>query len=149
LDLLYPKGTEPTLADLDVPSAQSRVALVVVGRDNVRYRLLHDVHTGRRALQRMNGDKAEPVTNVANEIAQAVTATIGFPTEDVLRELLFCLRDDLPSQKDDAPATTTKKKKKKKAAKDAKSDKPLPPGFSDEGAPVVDRQNDEQLRQRL
>jgi hypothetical protein len=151
LDLLYPKGTEPTLADLDVPTAQSRVAIVVVGRDNVRYRLLQDVHTGRRALQRMNGDKAEPVTNAANEISQAVTATIGFPTEDVLRELLWCVKEDLPSRKEAPRAAKKSSSKKGEKKKEPKSDKPLPPGFSDEGAPVVDRagQSDAQLKMRL
>ncbi len=154
LDLLYPVGTEPTLFDLDIPTAQSRVALTVQGRDGQRYRLLQDVHTGRRALQRMAGDKAEPMSNTASEIAQAVTATIGFPQEDVLRELMFCVREDLPSQR--APAAGASSSSRAPAAsvssaRGAREDKPLPPGFSDEGAPVSERggRSDEQLKARL
>src|SRR5262245_60035604 len=52
LDLLYPKGSEPTLAELATPGGQSRVALLVRGRDGNLYRLLVDVQNGRRALQR-------------------------------------------------------------------------------------------------
>src|SRR5688572_31079348 len=78
LDLLYPKGTEPTLQDLVVPNAQARVGLTIIGRDKQRYRLLQDVTTGRRALQKMVGDQAQNVTSAAAEIAQAVTATLGF-----------------------------------------------------------------------
>lgn len=164
LDLLYPKGTEPSLADLDLPGQQSRVGLTVRGRDGGIFRLLHDVHTGRRALQRLVGDKAEPITNAANEIAQAVTAQIGFPQEDILREVFFAVREDLPSQRAKAPAAT-----KSTAPSAAKADKPLPPGFgdfgapsaeetaskplppgfSDEGAPVNDGRNEDELRARL
>lgn len=168
LDLLYPRGSEPTLLDLDTPGSQSRVALTVQGRDGHVYRLLHDVHTGRRALQRVVGDRAEPLTNVTGEIAQAVTATLGFPQEDILRELLFCVKEDLPSQRR-APAAGRESKGRAAtpAAKSAdkplppgfegpstpprREDKPLPPGFSAEGAPVVDRggRDDAQIRARL
>ncbi|HEY4221721.1 MAG TPA: hypothetical protein VGO62_10265, partial [Myxococcota bacterium] len=142
LDLLYPKGSEPTLADLDGggDGKETRIGIIVVGRDQQKYRLLQDVHSGRRALQRMTGDKFEPITGAQNEIAQAVTATLGFPTEDVLRELVFCLREDLPSQHKakSSPRSSSSSGPHAKAPS-AKAEKPLPPGFSDEGDPVVDR----------
>jgi hypothetical protein len=166
LDLLYPEGTEPTLFDLDQPGTQSRVGLTVQGRDGQRYRLLHDVHTGRRALQRLTGDKAENITNAAAEIAQAVTATLGFPQADILRELLFCVKEDLPSQRPAranasaaggaAGAGGTAKIEKPLppgfggAEAPRRTDKPLPPGFSDEGAPVLEGgRTDAELRARL
>lgn len=127
LDLLYPDGTEPTLLDLDMPGSQSRVAVTVRGRDGNLYRLLHDAHTGRRALQRIQGDKAEPLTNSAGEIAQAVTATLGFPTEDILRELLFCVKEDLPSQRKARAGATSKGAGS--AGGGSRAEKPLPPGF--------------------
>ena len=153
LDLLYPKGTEPTLDDIDDPESQSRVG-VVVGRDGQRYRLLIDVKTGRRALQKYVDDKAEAVTSAANEIAQAVTATIGFPQEDVLRELMFASREDLPSQRSKSGASLpTGKSPTGKEASASKAEKPLPPGFSDEGAPVQaaarSGRSDEQIRRRI
>lgn len=172
LDLLYPKGTEPTLEDVDDPGAQSRVGVVVVGRDGQRYRLLLDVKTGRRTLQRYINDQAEPITGAANEIAQAVTATIGFPQEDVLRGLLFSALEDLPSRRAKAapaPGASASSPGRKEAST-AKAEKPLPPGFGDTnsgvsvskplppgfsdvgaGAPVADRagRNDEQLRNRI
>lgn len=167
LDLLYPKGTEPSLLDLDMPGAQSRVALTVQGRDGNRYRLLHDAHTGRRALQKMVGDKAEVLTNSSGEIAQAVTATLGFPTEDVLKELLFCLREDLPSQRPVSAKAAKKSSSSSSSGSKAekplppgfdgpsssprREDKPLPPGFSDEGDPVVDRgeRTDAEIQARI
>lgn len=168
LDLLYPKGTEPTLFDLDLTGHQSRVGLTVRGRDGTLFRLLQDVHTGRRALQRLVGDKPEPITNAANEIAQAVTAQIGFPQEDILRELFFAVREDLPSQRSRAAAaeTTSPKGAAPAAAKAEKplppgfgdfggassgesAAKPLPPGFSSEGAPVDDGRSEAELRQRI
>lgn len=168
LDLLYPKGTEPTLFDLDLAGHQSRVGLTVRGRDGTLFRLLQDVHTGRRALQRLVGDKPEPISNAANEIAQAVTAQIGFPQEDILRELFFAVREDLPSQRSRA-AVAESSGPKASAPASAKAEKPLPPGFGDfggapssesaakplppgfssEGAPVDDGRSEAELRQRI
>lgn len=166
LDLLFPKGTEPSLIDLDLAGQQSRVGLTVRGRDGNLFRLLQDVHTGRRALQRLVGDKAEPITNAANEISQAVTAQIGFPQEDILRELFFAVREDLPSQRAKAPAAESTQpgvaapSKAEKplppgfgdfggSASEDSAAKPLPPGFSDEGAPVDDGRSEAELRARL
>lgn len=168
LDLLYPKGTEPTLFDLDLAGHQSRVGLTVRGRDGTLFRLLQDVHTGRRALQRLVGDKPEPITNAANEIAQAVTAQVGFPQEDILRELFFAVREDLPSQRSRVAAAESSGPKASApgAAKAEKplppgfgdfggapssesAAKPLPPGFSSEGAPVDDGRSEAELRQRI
>ncbi|OGQ24373.1 MAG: hypothetical protein A2138_27485 [Deltaproteobacteria bacterium RBG_16_71_12] len=165
LDLLYPKGTEPTLIDLDEAGQQSRVGLTVRGRDGTIFRLLQDVHTGRRALQRGVDGKAEPISNAAAEIAQAVTAQIGFPQEDILRELFFAVADDLPSRRARAPsaapakATTSATGKAERplppgfggavGGPGAAAAKPLPPGFSDEGAPVADPHDDAAMRRRL
>jgi hypothetical protein len=163
LDLLYPKGTEPALSDLVVPNQPARVGLTVVGRDQQKYRLLQDVATGRRALQKLAGDQAQVITSSAAEISQAVTATLGFPQEDILRELLFCIREDLPSKrKDDRGRSSSTAPSSSKAKIDkplppgfgdvapaARIDKPLPPGFSDEGAPVRAPGDEDSLRRRL
>lgn len=165
LDLLYPKGTEPTLFDLDQPGQQSRVGLTVRGRDGTTFRLLQDVHTGRRALQRLVDGKAEAISNAAAEIAQAVTAQIGFPQEDMLRELFFAVADDLPSRRARAPAAAPQSAAPSPSGKADKplppgfgesggapapsAAKPLPPGFSDEGAPVAGPRDEPALRRRL
>ncbi|MBI1948304.1 MAG: hypothetical protein HYS27_21635 [Deltaproteobacteria bacterium] len=173
LDLLYPKGTEPTLFDLDQAGQQSRVGLTVRGRDGTVFRLLQDVHTGRRALQRVVDGKAEAISNAAAEIAQSVTAQIGFPQEDILRELFFAVQDDLPSRRARATAAGTTAASSGAAPASAKADKPLPPGFgapssekpgggapeaaakplppgfSEEGAPVGGPRDEVALRSRL
>lgn len=165
LDLLYPKGTEPTLKDLEAPGQQGRVALTVRGRDGGVFRLLHEVQSGRRALQRLVDAKVEPISTAGAEIAQAVTAQVGFPQEDILRELFFAVHDDLPSQRArraPAPAERAAQGSAGKAEKPlppgfgawggdggAPAHKPLPPGFSDEGAPVADGRDEAALRLRL
>ncbi len=165
LDLLYPRGTEPTLADLEAPGHQGRAALTVRGRDGGVFRLLHEAQTGRRALQRLVDGKVETISTAAAEIAQAVTAQVGFPQEDVLRELFFAVRDDLPSRRPRVAASSSSAGGAAPAAKadkplppgfgawggggGAPADKPLPPGFSDEGAPVVDAHDEAALRRRL
>lgn len=165
LDLLYPKGTEPTLADVEAPGQQGRVALTVRGRDGTVFRILHEVQSGRRALQRLVDGKVEPVTTAAAEIAQAVTAQIGFPQEDVVRELFFAVADDLPSRRPRGAAASSTSGAPVSSAKADKplppgfgawegggaaaATKPLPPGFSDEGAPVVDEHDEAALRRRL
>ncbi|MDP2345863.1 MAG: hypothetical protein Q8O67_33295 [Deltaproteobacteria bacterium] len=130
--------------------AQGRVAVVVVGRDQKRYRVLWDLKTGRRALQVQNGEKFEVVTTTQAEILQAVTATVGFPQQDALRELFFAFVDDLPSRRADdvVAAVPTPSGRFGKPlppgfddapVKKRDSDKPLPPGFGDDDGPPVSR----------
>jgi DNA repair exonuclease SbcCD ATPase subunit len=132
--------------------AQGRVAVVVTGRDQRRYRVLWDLKTGRRALQVQNGEKFEVITTTQAEILQAVTATVGFPQQDALRELFFAFVDDLPSRRTSdvvvAAAGPTPSGKFGKPlppgfddapAKKKDSDKPLPPGFGDDDGPPQSR----------
>ena len=111
-----------TAAMMPEAAAQARVSIVVVGRDQRRYRLLWDLQSGRRALQVMNGDTLELVSTTQAEIVQTITAQIGFPQSDVMREIYCSFVDDLPS-KLLAPGV------ERPGA--AKAERPLPPGFSD------------------
>ena len=110
-------------AMLPESGAQARVAIIVVGRDQRRYRLLWELQSGRRALQVMNGDKLEVVSTSQAEILQTITAQVGFPQSDALREIFFSFSEDLPSKRlantSEKPGTANK------------ADKPLPPGFGD------------------
>ena len=111
-----------TAAMMPEAAAQARVSIVVVGRDQRRYRLLWDLQSGRRALQVMNGDTLELISTTQAEIVQTITAQIGFPQSDVMREIYCSFVDDLPS-KLLAPGV------ERPGA--AKAERPLPPGFSD------------------
>jgi hypothetical protein len=117
------EGVVPA-AVLPDADGQGRAAVVVIGRDDRRYRLLWDLHTGRRALQLHNGTAWEMVTTTSSEVASSLTASLGFPQADVLREVFIGLRDDLPSRRAERGAATTS----------GKADKPLPPGFGDASA---------------
>ncbi len=121
------EGALPT-AVLPDANGQGRAAVVVIGRDERRYRLLWDLHTGRRALQLHNGTTWEMITTTSSEVASSLTASLGFPQADVLREVFIGLVDELPSKRIERVAAT---------AASAKADKPLPPGFGDSPA-VVD-----------
>lgn len=121
--------------------AQARCGVVVTGRDQRRYRVLWDLQSGRRALQVQSGDKYEVVTTTQAEILQALTATVGFPQQDALREIFFCFPEDLPSKrKDGAPVDRSGKNAaapSSSSGSSGNSGKPLPPGFGD-AAPVKD-----------
>lgn len=168
LDLLYPAGTENTLAALVQPGAQqSRVGVLLQGRDGQSYRILGDAASGKRALMRVQGAQQIPVTQSAAEIGQAVTAQLGFPQLDVVQGVFVTRRDDLPSQRRDAPKTASGPNLAAPGpgradrplppgftgggGTSSREGKPLPPGFSDEGAPVsdVDAMSDAQRRARL
>ena len=142
LDLLYPKSDALALAERGEPAEQGRVAVVVIARDGQRYRLLLDVHTGRRVLQRYVDGRPEMVCDTVREIALAVTAVLGFPHEEVLRELLCAVREDLPSRRAKLALSSSPRKEVSSAA----ARRPLPPGFSACG--TLDR-SAEQARQRL
>lgn len=170
LDLLYPGGTENALADLAAPGAQqSRVGVLLQGRDGQTYRLLGDVLSGKRALMKQQGAQQVPITQMAAEIGQAVTAQLGFPQRDVMEAVFVTRREDLPSQRRDAPAKQASGPTAAAPGPGSRTDKPLPPGFgggagpsresgkplppgfSDEGAPVVDvdGMSDDEKRARL
>jgi hypothetical protein len=140
----------------------SRAAVIVVGRDGRRYRLVWELGSGRRALQVMNGETLEVVSTSQAEIAQTLTAQVGFPQADALREIYLSFVEDLPSKRlqdalgqggptpsgkfgkalppgfdvDDAPARDT--------------DKPLPPGFDGaETTSLLATRPEAELRARL
>ncbi len=119
------------VTDGELPKAAAndtaRAAIILVGRDQRRYRLVWELQSGKRTLQVMNGDKLEVVSTMQAEIAQALSAQVGFPQQDTLREVFFSFVDDLPSRRLSTTTASTKKS--------AKSDKPLPPGFGDD-API-------------
>ena len=128
--LLYPAGVE---VDAGLPGA-SRAALTVTGRDAKRYRLLLDVQTGRRALQQMVDDKPVNLTSVAGEIAQAVTAQLGFPQAELARCLFTFPVQDLPSRRERSgiAAISGATAPPGFGGGPAKAHKPLPPGFGDD-----------------
>jgi hypothetical protein len=91
--------TEGMLPGSVLPGSAARAGVVVVGREQRRYRLLWDLANNRRALQLHKGETWETLTTTGPEITQAITATVGVPQADVLREILFSLVDDLPSRR--------------------------------------------------
>lgn len=119
--------------------AQARCGVVVTGRDQRRYRVLWDLQSGRRALQVQAPDPAAPagapaskwevVTTTQSEILQALTATVGFPQQDALREIFFSFVDDLPSRRKDTPEKSSSSSPSSSSS--SSSGKPLPPGFGD------------------
>jgi hypothetical protein len=111
------------VAGAGLEGAQARAAIVVVGRDQRRYRLLWEINSGRRALQVMNGGAVEVLTTTQAEIVQALTAQVGFPQSDVLRELCFSFVEDLASRRIAQDSG--------RSGPQARADKPLPPGFDD------------------
>lgn len=106
-----------------------RAGVVVVGRDQRRYRVLWDLKAGRRALQVQNGEKYDVITTTQSEIQQALTATVGFPQSDALREVFFAFVEDMPSKRRDVVVD----ERSGKNARAPGAEKPLPPGFGDAG----------------
>ena len=126
--------------------AQARAGIVVVGRDQRRFRLLWDLASGRRALQVQKGDAWDTLSSTTTEIAQALTATVGVPQADALREVLFSFVDGLPSRR----RTRNEASGPSRAARPATTTGSLPPGFS--SAPTVlgqTERTDDELRARL
>jgi hypothetical protein len=127
-----------------------RAGVVVVGRDQRRYRVLWDLKAGRRALQVQNGEKYDVITTTQSEIQQALTATVGFPQSDALREVFFAFVEDMPSKRRDVVVDERSGKNARAPGAEkplppgfgdaaparAKSDKPLPPGFDIDAAPA-------------
>jgi hypothetical protein len=156
LDLMFPKAMgEPILPELVDPNAPvSRAGLHVVGRDGTNYRLLRDLKSGKTSLLRQGAGGMEPVSSEANAIGQMMTAQIGFPQADILREVFFTRRSDLPSQQPDAlevsglnqvAAPTSSEPRGGEARSDMRGEesgknrawnKPLPPGFA-QAAPAT------------
>ena len=136
LSLLYPKGSDPDLADLVLPvenagQQQARVGITLQGRDGAIYRILQDAATGRRSLLKTENGQQVALSKTSAAIAQAVTAVIGFPQEDVLTGVFITRREDLPSQRPEVRAPRSNKH-----ATQQKSDRPAPAGFSDIGKPA-------------
>jgi hypothetical protein len=126
--------------------SQARAGVVVAGRDQRRFRLLWDLSSGRRALQVQSGDAWTIVSTTTNEIAQALTAMVGVPQADALREVLFSFTDDLPSRR----IARTERAASGRAMAPTTTTGPTPPGFV--AAPTqagwTDR-TDAELQQRL
>jgi hypothetical protein len=145
--------TEGTLPAAVLPAngggSQARAGVVVVGREQRRFRLLWDLANGRRALQAHKNDSWETVTTTGPEITQAVTSMIGVPQADALREVLFAFVDDLPSRRRTARETSSPGRAApgKAAPRTAAA---LAPGFEGNAGRVewADRPDDE-LRARL
>ncbi len=151
------EGVVPA-AVLPDANGQGRAAVVVIGRDQRRYRLLWDLHTGRRALQQHNGTTWEMVTTTSSEVASSLTASLGFPQADVLREVFIGLVEDLPSKRVERATASTSKAEKPlppgfgDSAASVDTGKPLPPGFDFGGGPAVSRfagRPEAELRARL
>jgi hypothetical protein len=141
LDLLFPKGGDLTLQHLVEPSApQSRIGILVTGRNGTHYRVMKDVRSGRITMMKMTAQGGESLSSRAPEIAQMVTAQLGFPQEDVMRDLYFTRREDMPSQRPDAleisglnappPPEPSAEPAAEEVSKPAWK-KPLPPGFEE------------------
>ncbi len=140
LDLLFPKGGDLTLQHLIDPSApNSRIGILVTGRDGTHYRVMKDVRSGRITMMRMGAEGGENLSSRAPEIAQMVTAQLGFPQEDVIRDLYFTAKRDMPSQRPDAleisglhaaPPPKEAAEASEEVSKPAWK-KPLPPGFEE------------------
>lgn len=136
LDLLFPKDVDDTeVARFAEPSAEARIGIMVRGRDGSAYRLLKDLSTGKGSLLKESAGGFSPVSNRAPEIAQAVTAQIGFPQEDTVRELFFTRRSDLPSQRSDF---VTAAAAAAPPAEGSSPGRPLPPGFGQSAGDLFD-----------
>jgi hypothetical protein len=126
--------------------AQARAGVVIVGRDQRRFRVLWDLTSGRRALQVQRGDAWEMLSSTTTEIAQLLTATIGVPQADALREVLFAFVDDLPSRR----RTRVEASGPNRASRPASTPSSLPPGFSAAAAQLDwHERSDDDLRARL
>ena len=110
----------------DEAGAQGRCAVVILGRDQQRYRVLWDLKSGRKALQVQKGENFEVLATTRAEILQALTATVGLPQPDALREIFFSFAEDLPSKRTSDEGASS-------SSSSSSSGKPPPPGF--EAAP--------------
>ncbi len=154
--------SEGKLSGAAIEGQPSRAAVIVVGRDGRRYRLLWELGSGRRALQVMNGDTLEVVSTVQAEIAQTLTAQVGFPQADALKEIYISFIEDLPSKRlhdalgGDGPTPSGRFGKALPPGFDdgpgpsRDADKPLPPGFDGGGATsLLASRPEAELRARL
>lgn len=126
--------------------AQARAGVVLVGRDQRRFRVLWDLSSGRRALQAQSGDAWDTVSSTTTEIAQALTALVGVPQADALREVIFSFVEELPSRR----RTRVEASGPNRAARATSTSPALPPGFA--SAPTQlswSERSDDDLRGRL
>lgn len=101
IGLLYPEafGDNDPLAALLDPSAETpRVGLLLRGRDGVAYRVLRDLKAAKWSLLKEAKGGFSPLSSRPAEIAQAVTASLGYPQSDVFRDVFVTRKGDLPSQ---------------------------------------------------
>jgi len=104
--LLYPPeagGSDPLPRLVDPNADASRVGVLLRGRDGQNYRILRDLKVGKWSLLKEAKGGFSPITSSPAEIAQAMTATLGFPQQDVYRDVFVTRFTDLPSQRQDAP----------------------------------------------
>ncbi len=136
-DLLYPQSNESALERLvDEAQPHSRIAVCMVGRDGQTYRIIRDLRTGRVSALKKGQGGYTPLCDTPAQVAQMVTAQMGFPQEDVFLSLLVTRAGDLPSRRhDEERAASTP------AAEDVADEpvgggdswnRPLPPGFSED-----------------
>lgn len=97
LDLLYPKEGDSALKPLIVDERPARVGVTLQAVDGTEYRLLLEVATNRRVLQRIVAGNAEVMCTTAADIASAVRQILAFPVEELFRDVFLCTPEQLPS----------------------------------------------------
>ncbi len=104
--LLYPDlsgGDDDPLLRLADPTADVvRVGLLVRARDGVSYRVLRDLKAAKWSILKEAKGGYSPLSSRPADVAQLVTASIGFPQSDIFRDLFITKRSDMPSQRADA-----------------------------------------------
>lgn len=105
--LLYPDtsgddDSDPLKRLVDPAADVSRVGILLRGRDGVSYRILRDLKTAKWSVLKEGAGGFSPISSRPADVAQLVTASIGFPQSDVFREVFVTRRADLPSQRADA-----------------------------------------------
>jgi hypothetical protein len=101
LSLLYPPetgGPDPLPGLVDPQAEVARVGILVRARDGTAYRVLRDLKAQKWSLLREAKGGFSPVTSRPADIAQATTATLGFPQQDIFRDVFVTRYVDLPSQ---------------------------------------------------
>ena len=157
LDLLYP-DTGPRISSFDPAADASRIGLLVKGRDGGTYRILRDLRSGETSLLKEIDGAFQPVSTRPAEIAQTVTAQLGFPQETLLRQVFVTREGDLPSKRFAAhirsirglaqpePEEATGPALVAPSMSGSGEGRPLPPGFDGMGAEVAMSDDDKRAR---
>ncbi|MBN2361593.1 MAG: hypothetical protein JXR83_19225 [Deltaproteobacteria bacterium] len=103
--LLYPSGIDGTRPDLAEPGAKSsRAAVGMVGRDGKSYRVMRDFVSGAVSLAvDTGGGQYQALAGAVNDVAQLLTAQIGFVTSEIFDLLLLTQLADMPSRAAPSP----------------------------------------------